>query len=903
MSVEERSLPTDVRRKINKIADEFEEKWNINARENFDEFLLMIDEPYREDLLADLIEVDVELRVQAKDEIYLSDYKSFESINPDRLNRMILDAKSQEDQTVHNESDSRSRWAKSTEFTDRIRGYKLLNQIGVGGMGTVWAAEQLEPVKRQVAIKLIRKDLGSAEALARFEAERQALAMMDHPNIATVFDAGATENGNPYIVMELVKGEAINKYCDNNKLPVHDRLRLFSDVCKAVQHAHQKGIIHRDLKPNNILVSFQDGRAVPKVIDFGLAKALESATRLTDKSIVTQIGNVVGTLKYMSPEQAGAEKFCDDTRSDIYSLGVVLYELLTGSTPLDKNTIANNAYLQLLDIIRKTEPPRPSIRLSADEDTFTDVSNLRKITPVKLRQILQGELDWVVMKALETDRTRRYGTAQSFGEDIERYLNNEPVIARPHSFVYRVKKFTQKNKVLVFSSLAVFSALLLGLAGTLYGFSNAIQEKKRAEALNVELQQSFEREKKDRDTLLTFGFDLIGMAEGEISQVPGAEEVRSKLTVTIRDTFDTLHERHSNDLEMKLGLATLYTISADLSRFGSQFEAAEVGYRKAIQLSEDGLNAALGDKQTRNKFLHRLATIYREYATMSELRQNQDENIKQLGKAQQYLDQIEDEKQGSDIRLESANIGIGLARYYAQMQQHETALEKISDAVRKYEEIAGGEIRGRTIGYPWLIARNIKSEILRNLKRIDAAEDCVEETLEMADQFAGNFENYRTKKLHAQTLNEKCNVLLLRNENHKLIVETADKGIAVCNQAIGRAKKSPEKSAEFRELLSFLMFSKAKGLANLDIGKATREIEDAIKTYQDSFAGDRYRQPDAIVLSDMYAAATLIFGRAGDTVSKNKYEDLSVSVLRAGIKKNPDNPVLKNRLKLIEPLD
>ena len=317
----------------------------------------------------------------------------------------------------------------ATGDSRQIGPYKLLQQIGEGGMGTVWMAEQREPVRRRVALKLVRSDLASKEIIARFEAERQALAMMDHPNIAKVLDAGTTETGSPYFVMELIKGTPLNEYCDKHELGIRDRLQIMVDICDAIHHAHQKGILHRDLKPSNVLVTELNEKPVSKVIDFGLAKALEHTTHLTDKTMFTEFGQVVGTLQYMSPEQAEMDSLDIDTRTDIYSLGVMLYEMLAGSTPLDKETLERNALLQVLELIREKEPPRPSNRLSSSKNSSEEISRRRKIAPSKLQQILKGELDWIVMKAIEKDRKRRYQSAAGFAEDIERFLNHEAVEA------------------------------------------------------------------------------------------------------------------------------------------------------------------------------------------------------------------------------------------------------------------------------------------------------------------------------------------------------------------------------------------------------------------------------------------------------------------------------------------
>jgi serine/threonine protein kinase/Flp pilus assembly protein TadD len=366
-------------------------------------------------------------------------------------------------------------WVSTVEepLTERpgtvIGPYKLLEQIGEGGMGLVFVAEQQQPVKRRVALKVIKPGMDSQQVIARFEAERQALAIMDHPNIAKVHDGGRTPDGRPYFVMEFVKGLPITAYCDQHRLTTRQRLALFVDVCRAVQHAHQKGIIHRDLKPSNILVAVQDVTAVVKVIDFGIAKAIGG--QLTDKTLYTQVAQLVGTPLYVSPEQAGLSSLDVDTRSDVYSLGVLLYELLTGTTPFEGETFQQAGYDEMRRIIREEEPPTPSARLSTMQPAhLSTIAACRAAEPRKLSQQVRGELDWVVMKALEKDRNRRYESASAFAADVQRYLADEPLEASPPSALYRLKKLVRRHKAaLVMAGLVALAAVAIaGSAGYVF---------------------------------------------------------------------------------------------------------------------------------------------------------------------------------------------------------------------------------------------------------------------------------------------------------------------------------------------------------------------------------------------------------------------------------------------------
>jgi len=369
----------------------------------------------------------------------------------------------------------------------RIGRYKLLQRIGEGGGGVVYMAEQEEPVRRRVALKIIKLGMDTRSVIGRFEAERQALAMMDHPNIARVLDAGATDTGRPYFVMELVRGIKITDYCDQNHLDTRLRLDLFLQICQAIQHAHQKGIIHRDIKPSNILVTLHDGVPVPKVIDFGIAKATE--TRLTDKTFFTAYEQIIGTPAYMSPEQAEMSGLDIDTRSDIYSLGVLLYELLTGRTPFDPKKLLEHGLDEMRRTLREQEPQRPSTMVTTLQGVeLTTTAEHRHAEPPKLVSLLKGDLDWIVMKALEKDRRRRYETANGLAMDINRYLNNEPVVARPPSRLYRFEKLVRRNRVVFAATGAVAMALIIGLGTSTWLFFKEKAARQRAVA--AEQQQA-----------------------------------------------------------------------------------------------------------------------------------------------------------------------------------------------------------------------------------------------------------------------------------------------------------------------------------------------------------------------------------------------------------------------------
>jgi eukaryotic-like serine/threonine-protein kinase len=536
----------------------------------------------------------------------------------------------------------------------QIGPYKLLEQIGQGGMGTVFLAEQLQPVQRRVALKVMQPGLDLGQVVARFEAERQALALMDHPNIAKVFDAGTIEGsrsrqtsdsaantqsreiscgtlassatgrslGRPYFVMELVPGVPISQYCDAHRLTPHQRLQLLIPVCEAVQHAHQKGIIHRDLKPSNVLVALYDGRPVPKVIDFGVAKAI--GPKLTEDTLRTEFGSVIGTVEYMSPEQAEPGQADIDTRSDIYSLGVLLYELLTGTTPLQPQRMRGAALLDLLRMVREEEPPRPSSRLNTTEELGSIAAN-RGLEPKKLSGLLRGDLDWIVMKCLEKDRTRRYQTANALARDIERYLNEEPVEASPPSAGYRLRKLARKNRKLLLGAGA-FAVLLI--VATIVSTWQAVRATNAERAASQQRDQAVaQSQRADEQTAIAeavndFLFeDLLWQAAPEMTPDPDV-----KLRTVLDRASQSIEARFSSQplVEQPLVELKIRTILAVTYQSLGEYAQAERHAQRALKLSRD----LPGPEQTQTLGpMNNLAVIYALEGKLDEARKLNEEAL------------------------------------------------------------------------------------------------------------------------------------------------------------------------------------------------------------------------------------------------------------------------------------
>ena len=461
---------------------------------------------------------------------------------------------------------------------DIIGRYTLIRRIGEGGCGVVYLADQREPLRRQVALKVIKLGMDTRSVIARFEAERQALALMDHPGIARVFDAGATATGRPFFVMEFVDGVPIAKFCDEHSLAMGARLELFARVCLALQHAHQKGIIHRDLKPSNILVTLQDGTPVPKVIDFGIAKATQG--RLTEQTLITGLEQFIGTPAYMSPEQAELRDGDIDTRSDVYSLGVLLYELLTGRPPYDPQSLVRAGIEEIRRIIREVEPPRPSTRVSTltDADRAT-VARLRRAAPMRLTSVLRGDLDWIVMRCLEKDRNRRYGSAQELADDIGRHLRLEPVVARPPEALYRLRKFVARNRFACASTAAVAAALIIG---TVVSVRQALRAQ-RAEQAAVVSRDDAQRRQAQAESLLTFMLGDFRPALQKLGQIKLINPVDEKAMAY----FASLNPRDLSDTALTQQARALTQIGAtrvDEARYSDASAAFAGAYARTAAL-------------------------------------------------------------------------------------------------------------------------------------------------------------------------------------------------------------------------------------------------------------------------------------------------------------------------------
>ncbi len=611
--------------------------------------------------------------------------------------------------TAHDETEKKTAAAAKTiklnipEPPDEAVGqtlgrYKLLEKVGEGGCGVVYVAEQSVPVRRRVALKVIKLGMDTKAVVARFEAERQALAMMDHPNIAKVLDAGTTETGRPYFIMELVRGIRITDYCDQANLTTEERIDLFIKICQAIQHAHQKGIIHRDIKPSNILVTLHDGVPVPKVIDFGIAKAIEG--RLTDSTVYTQLHQFIGTPAYMSPEQAEMSGLDVDTRSDIYSLGVLLYELLAGSTPFDANELVASGIDAMRKIIREKEPVRPSTRFATLQgDDLTTTAKRRSADTAKLMHQLKGDLDWIVMKCLEKDRSRRYETANGLAADLKRHLNNEPIVARPPSTAYKFQKAFRRNKVVFTAGAVVAAALFFGI---FFSTWQAVRAK-RAEAMA--LQSRSDAEKLSNFMLDDFYAQLepTGQYEAVAALAKQAVDYYNNLSPSLR-TPDTVRNRAmalarlalvtSRQVDSQAALPMSKEVVATLEKFRGQGDQSE-GTIYALGLALEAQGQCYwnqGDFQSASDSLQQGADTLRPFATSA--------------------------GGSTRVKLEYANI----LNYLCHFQPKEQGVVTSEEALHILAGLGALDLSDLSAASAWADVADSEARVAMDLGRLDDAE-------------------------------------------------------------------------------------------------------------------------------------------------------------------------------------
>ena len=827
----ERCEKTD--EQLEKVESDFLVAWNDGgARPDLKSFVGQVAPELREQALEILIPVDLQYRFQAGDDCSRHDYaplgehaisvaaELFADVSSELVNdrRETVKSRSTYAQFLRN---AVSETAGSTNLlTDR---YRLISKIGQGGMGTVWLAQQEKPMRRRVAIKIISEAISGRESMARFAAERQALAMMDHPNIAKVLDDGVTEDDRPFFAMELVKGIPITQYCDEHELTIENRIQLLCSVCDAVAHAHQKGIIHRDLKPSNLLVSVNSGQPMVKVIDFGLAKSLEHYARLTEESIVTEFGRVVGTLQYMSPEQADAGELDIDTRADVYALGVVLYQLLTDVIPLERNSLSGKSLIQIVDLIRAQDVKRPSVRLSDDTEQLKITAKLRRIDSSKLVRALKGELDWIVLKALAKDRTERYQSAGDLKADLQRFINDEQVEARPPTQLYRLKKFISKNRGLT-TGLACAAMLLLATSAvSSYFWSVAAQSEQIAKQKTEEMAE-LNTEFANRLTVFLSALGDANPLEG--AKVPTAADVMTNVVANLKEF----------SLEPEFKATVLHEVGVTLRGSGMHEDAA-----RAL---EDAFHIRRQHLGTEHLLTGDTLAEFAKASMLSAKTSNWDDGkkISCLEDALDRMDQAfkirEQNLDGSDPKFLLAETDRGTAYFFTfkelkkieiiRMPMIDKAIDLLKSALNRQQEILGTH-HEYTLG----TQTNLANAFLKRGDNQSAIElmqqtDSRWEKLLIETQGADNKQRLRNKR--AQNRNNLAEAL----QNDGQLDRAIDLyRIALQEKAVGLEVGHPIWQNTFRHLLDCLI--------------ENGQLESARQLYKDSISEIRRTQRPGFV--------------------------------------------------------
>ncbi len=734
--------------------------------------------------------------------------------------------------------------------------YKLREKLGEGGMGVVYVADQIEPVQRRVALKVIRAGLDTQRLLARFEQERQALALMDHPHIAKVFDAGVDEGGRPYFAMELVKGLPLTRYCDDARLSPRQRLELFIPVCQAVQHAHQKGIIHRDLKPSNILVGLYDGRPVPKVIDFGVAKA--TGPRLTEHSVYTEVGSIIGTLEYMAPEQAELNNLDIDTRSDIYALGVILYELLAGAVPFSRNELEQAGLAEMLRAIKEREPLKPSTKLS-QSGTLPSIAAQRQTEPHKLTALVRGELDWIVMKALEKDRGRRYETANGFGMDVQRYLAGEPVLAAPASTTYRLRKFVRRHRGPVVAAGLVLLTLVVGIAGTAWGLLRAEQQRQSAETKEREAMD----ERNAKDVAL------------KAEQQARADEVKAR-----RQAFDALRSMTADVVERKFAQGAVLT---DDDRAFLRGVIAQYDAFAAIK------GDAPGSRWVRAEGRFRVGAMRSTLGEFQEAEQDYDQALRLY---KQLADDFPDQPDFHHGLASSLNNRGLLLSDHGRFQE---ARKDFDQALSIYKRLAA-EFPSR-LRFRDELAKTYNNEglLLSKTGRLQEAEKDYDQALSIQKQLAADFPDRPDCRQDLARSHHSRGILLYSTGRTQEAAQDYDQALSIYQRLAGDFPSRPE----FRHDLAGIVIN--RGLLLYTMGRlqeAEKDYDQAL-SIQKQLAADFPSRPQfRQVLVSSYNNRGNLLGATGRLKEAEKDYDQALGIQKQLAADFPDRPEFRKQLAL-----